>query len=61
MCISFIRMERHSSAVLLLQDMLMFLPMLQFNPLLSPFTVEQLAYQNSSNVIKGTLQDLSMT
>lgn len=61
MCINSIRMERLSLAVLLLQDMLTFLQMLQFNQLLYPFMVELLAYQNNSNVIKGTLPNSSMT
>lgn len=61
MYINSIRMERLSLAVLLPQDTLTFLQMLQFNLLLYLSMAEQLAYQNNSNVIKGTLQNSSMT
>lgn len=61
MYINSIRMERLSLVVLLLQDTLTFLLMLQFNLLLYLSMVEQLAYQNYSNVIKGTLRGSSMT
>lgn len=61
MCINSFRMERLSLVVLLLQDTLTFLLMLQFNLLLYLSMVEQLLYRDNSNVIKGTLQNSSMT